>query len=193
MRCTYGGTPMCKVHKWQKELEALRALLLQTNLREEIKWGVPCYTLNGKNVVILAAFKEFAALNFFKGSLIEDHENVLEAPGENSQASRFWKFTRADQVEQQAELILNYLNLAIELEASGQKVHFNHTAMPWPDELVEAFEDQPILKEAFLGLSPGRQRGYLIFFNKAKQAVTRKRLIQQKTPLILQGKGLQDK
>jgi uncharacterized protein YdeI (YjbR/CyaY-like superfamily) len=192
-RCSLGGTPACKVHTWQGELALLREILLQSGLTETRKWGVACYMYDKKNIVLLGALKSCATLSFFKGSLLSDPEKLLHTPGENSQAARYMKFTQTEQVMAQSGHIAAYLQEAIMLEKQGAKVDFKKEHHhQWPDELQLAFDEDPALKNAFENLTPGRQRGYLLFFTAAKQSVTRIQRIAKNKEKIMQGKGLQE-
>jgi len=193
MRCKLGGTPKCKVHNWRAELEALRQLVLECNLDEEVKWGVPCYTFENKNIVMISALKEYCCLSFLKGVLIEDHLNLLTKPGENSQVARYIKFTSVQQILDQWELLKSYIQQAIAIEKTGQKVALKKNPEPIPDELQERFLEDPSLEKAFWALTPGRQRGYIIYFNQPKQAASRFNRIDKCKPKILNGEGLHDK
>lgn len=193
-RCPLGGTPECKVHNWETELEQLRAILLQTELTEELKWKVPCYTYDGGNILILSAFKEYCSISFFKGVLLKDPAGALVSPGENSQATRLLKFTSLTQVEAQASLIKAYVQEAIEIEKAGLQVEYKKTAeYDMPPEFQEVLDDDPALKMAFDALTPGRQRGYLLYFSSAKQAKTRRARIEKYTPMIMEGIGMHDR
>ena len=192
-RCKLGGTPQCKVNRWAAELQALRQLLLASGLNEECKWGMPCYTLNGQNVALLAAFKEYCSINFFKGALLSNEWGLLSSAGENSQAGRLIKITSIKQVNVHAEHILNTLLEAVNIEKSGQKVpqrSIDHEEVPL--ELLTEFAADTELERAFRALTPGRQRGYLLFFRGAKQSATRTSRILKNKDRILKGKGLQD-
>lgn len=191
-RCEYYATPKCKVHLWPQELILLRQLVLDCGLDEEVKWGVPCYTFNGKNIVNIGAFKSFAALSFFKGSLIEDVHNILLKPGENSQSGRLIKFTDPRQIIEQEDILKEYIFQAIEVEKLGLKVEFKKNPEPVPDELHLIFEEFPEVQEAFYDLTPGRQRGYIIHFSQPKQSITRTERIKKCIPKILNGEGFND-
>jgi uncharacterized protein YdeI (YjbR/CyaY-like superfamily) len=193
MRCKLGGTPKCKVHNWRAELEALRQLVLECNLDEEVKWGVPCYTFENKNIVMISALKEYCCLSFLKGVLIEDHLNLLTKPGENSQVARYIKFTSVQQILDQWELLKSYIQQAIAIEKTGQKVALKKNPEPIPDELQERFLEDPSLEKAFWALTPGRQRGYIIYFTQPKQAASRFNRIDKCKPKIINGEGLHDK
>jgi uncharacterized protein YdeI (YjbR/CyaY-like superfamily) len=192
-RCKLGGTPQCKVNRWAAELQLLRQLLLASGLNEECKWGMPCYTLNGQNVALLAAFKEYCSINFFKGALLSNEWGMLSSAGENSQAGRLIKITSIEQVNVHAEHILNTLLQAVNIEKSGQKVpQRSIDDEEVPLELLTEFAADPELERAFRALTPGRQRGYLLFFRGAKQSATRTSRILKNKDRILKGKGLQD-
>lgn len=192
-RCALGGTPACKVHAWHDELALLREILLQSGLTETRKWGVACYMHGKHNVALLGALKACATLSFFKGALMHDPENLLHKPGENSQAVRYMKFTAAGQVKEQAGHIANYLKEAIKIEESGQKVVFMQPEeQDMCEELAQALRDDAEMASAFQKLTPGRQRGYMLFFSGAKQAKTRMERIAKCRDRILQGKGMQD-
>jgi uncharacterized protein YdeI (YjbR/CyaY-like superfamily) len=174
-------------------LETLRQIVLECSLTEEIKWGVPCYTFSKKNVVMVSAFKDYACLSFFKGSLLADKDNILDKPGENSQAVRMIKFTNPEQIIKNKKIINAYILQAIELEKSGRKVEFTKNPKKTPDELLQKFEEYPDLKNAFYSLTPGRQRGYIIYFSQSNQSATRLNRIEKCKQKILKGEGLNDK
>lgn len=193
MRCEFGATPKCKVNNWRVELETLRQIVLQCELTEELKWGVPCYTFNNKNIIMIAAFKAYASLSFFKGALLTDNENILLKPGENSQAARIIKYTNPEQIIAQTEIIKSYINQAIALEKLEQKVEFKKNFEPIPLELTDIFNKDSELKNAFYALTQGRQRGYIIYFSQPKQSQTRVSRIEKCRDKILNGEGLNDK
>lgn len=192
-RCNLGGTPDCKVHSWIDILKRLRSIMLDCGLNETSKWGVPVYTFNGKNVLNISAFKEFACIGFFKGSLLQDASGLLQSPGPNSQAARFFKFTKVDQVVEQEEIIRSYVFEAIEVEKLGLEVQFKKELEPIPEELEAKFDDDPTLKSAFESLTPGRQRGYILHFSQPKQSKTRLSRIEKCIPKIMEGKGFHDR
>ncbi len=192
MRCPKGATPDCKVHRWTDILEFLRQLLLETELQEERKWGVPTYTLNGKNVVMLGVFKDSCVLSFLKGGLLEDPYQLLERPGPNSQEGRFIRFTNLPQAQEIEDKIKEYLLRAIEVERSGKKAIPKPANQVLPEELNQKFVEHPGLEAAFFALTPGRQRGYLIHFSGAKQSPTRLSRIEKCVPKIFAGKGMMD-
>lgn len=189
-RCSLGGTPQCKVHFWPQELNVLRLLILDCGLTEEVKWDVPCYTFNGKNILILAALKNYCSISFFKGALLSDEDKLLSKPGESSQGGRVMKFTSVEQIVELEPSIKAYIFEAIEVEKAGLKIKVKKELDPLPVELVEAFKNDKILEAAFYNLTPGRQRGYVLFFNQAKQAKTRIVRIEKSRADILIGKGM---
>ena len=193
MRCKLGGTPECKVNDWREELRILRSIVLDCGLTEELKWGVPCYTFQGKNVLLVSALKEYAALSFFKGVLLRDTNGMLTAPGENSQASRLIKFTNVQEIIEMEATLKAYVYEAIEVEKAGLKVNFKKNPEPIPEELEKKFEEDPVLKTAFEALTPGRQRGYILYFSAPKQSKTRVSRIEKSIGKILNGEGLHDK
>lgn len=192
MRCALGGTPECKVHRWTEELKALRAIVLGSGLTEEIKWSCPCYTSEGRNVAMVAAFKEACVLSFFDGAQLKDPHELLELPGPNSQEGRVIRFTSLTQIERCAQAIQGLLEQAIAQASEPKKKRGSAEAMTYPDELLEAFQDAPELRESFEGLTPGRKRGYLLHFSQAKQSATRRTRIAKCAPTIRMGKGLHD-
>jgi len=191
-RCSHFQKPSCKVHLWTEELIFLRSLVNSTDLKEEIKWSQPCYTLNGKNVIIIASFRDYCCINFLKGVLIEDYLQLLTKPGENSQTSRMLKFKKNDvsqKLMEQPELILNYIHQAMEIEKSGIKLPEKVKEEEPPYELIEQFKLNPDLEKDFFNLTPGRQRAYLMYFNSAKQSATKTNRIIKLIPKIKSGKG----
>ena len=192
-RCKWGGTPKCKVHTWEKELSALRNILLECGLNEEVKWGMPCYTDNNKNVLILAPFKEYCALSFFNGALIDDNANMLTAPSENTQSGRQMRFTHVDQITTASDIIKQYIFQAIEVERQGLKVVAKKVEeYPISEELNIVFKNNSALKKAFDQLTPGRQKAYLLHFAQPKQSGTRTSRIEKAMPDIFAGKGLNE-
>jgi len=191
-RCEYFKTPKCKVLPLNVELRVLRDLILSTGLSEEIKWGVPCYTFNDKNVVNVSALKDCVALGFFKGVLLTDTHQILSAPGENSRYVRLIKFRDVNEISALNKQILSYIKKAIELEKQGKKVKVQSNAEPIPLELKNAFERDMLFKKAFYKLTPGRQRGYLLHFNQPKQSKTKIARISKWKQAILDGEGMHD-
>ena len=188
-RCKFFATPKCKVNTWRIELELLREILLKTPLSEEVKWGNPCYTVEGRNVLMIGAFKDSCVLSFFKGALLKDPHKILEKPGENSRTFRLFRFTEADQIKKLKSQIREYILEAIELEKSGARIEYGKEKLSLPTELNEAFKKDAKLKAAFEQLTPGRQRGYQIFISAAKQSTTRNSRIEKCRKNILAGKG----
>jgi len=192
-RCSLFDTPQCRVHLWQEEMQTLRSYLLEAGLTEERKWGNPCYTLKGKNVVMLGALKEYCSLGFFKGSLLHDPKGLLVAAGENSQASRQLRFTTVKDILRDKKHIAAIIGEAIKAEQEGRKVVFKSVnEFPMPDELKMKFEDDPAFEKAFHALTPGRQRGYLLHFAEPKQSATRVSRIDKYEEQIMRGEGLHD-
>jgi uncharacterized protein YdeI (YjbR/CyaY-like superfamily) len=178
---------------WRKEMTELRAIALGCGLTEELKWGKPCYSHEGHNVVIIGPFKEFCALMFCKGALLKDAKGVLAKPGENTQAGRWIKFTAVEAVKKQRSLVKAYIEEAIEAEKSGREIVYKTMAdYKVPAELKEKMAADPKFKAAFEALTPGRQRGYLLFFSAAKQSETRKARIEKYRRQIFAGKGMND-
>ena len=182
-----------KSKAWQPELAALRALLLASPLSEEVKWRVPCYTLDGGNVAFIGRFKEAAVLSFVKGALLKDTAKVLIQQTHNSQSVRVIRFGGVDQIQKMKPLLQAYITEAAEIEKAGLKVPMKTTAeFEMPDELQAALNANAALKKAFAALTPGRQRAYLLHFAGAKQSKTRTARVEKATPRILAGKGLDD-
>ncbi len=191
-RCNRYQTPDCKVHRWSAALSELRRIALETGLEEEYKWSQPTYTFNGKNVFIVSALNDFALLAFFKGSLLKDERELLVAPGANSQASRQFKFTDVKRIRELESTIKAYIYEAVEIEKAGLEVHFKERPEPMPEELEQAMEIDPDLKAAFENLTPGRQRGYILYFSQPKQSQTRINRIEKYRQAIIDGKGMHD-
>jgi uncharacterized protein YdeI (YjbR/CyaY-like superfamily) len=192
-RCKLGGTPACKVNTWKRELELLRSILLGCGVSETSKWGVPCDMYQKNNILLLGAFKEYCALMFFKGALLQDAEGLLTKAGEHAQAGRQLRFTDVNDIVAMEQHIKAYVFEAIELEKAGMKVTFKKiTEHPIPEEFQAVLNDSPALKKAFESLTPGRQRAYLIYFAAAKQSQTRISRIEKWLPNILNGKGMND-
>lgn len=192
-RCPRGGTPDCKVHAWSEELKLLRELARDSELTEEVKWGIPCYTLNGKNVLTVSAFNDCASLSFFKGVLLDDPKKLLQKASENSQAAMLLRFTSLAEIEALRAEIGALILSAVAVEKSGKQVVFKKDIEPVPVELEEKFRQNPALRAAFEALTKGRQRGYILHFSAPKQAKTRLSRIEKCTEKILRGEGLHDK
>lgn len=188
-RCEFGGTPQCKVHSWDDELNQLRSILLESDLIEEIKWGAPCYTSEGKNILMLSALRESVVISFFRGAELKDPENVLSKPGKNSRFARYMKIKDVQSIPQLKSIILSYIKEAITLEKTGSRKPGDDQTLEYPVELIQAFESNPEFKEAFSKLTPGRQRGYLLHFSSAKQSQTRTNRIEKFKPRIFDGLG----
>ena len=181
--------PNCKVGPWTKELALLRKLLLDTDLTEEIKWSAPCYTHGGRNILAISALKKSVALSFFRGAELADPDAVLRKPGENTRFARYKKFTSTKQINSLKKLIVRYVREAIELEKSGGKAVVDDAMPQHPDELTQKFGEDHNFRDALFALTRGRQRGYLLHFNSAKQSKTRAARIDRCMPKILKGKG----
>jgi uncharacterized protein YdeI (YjbR/CyaY-like superfamily) len=193
-RCEHYQTPQCKVHLWTKPLGMLRELVRGAELGEEMKWGNPTYTLGGKNVAMLVSLREYCALAFFKGSLLEDGDGVLESPGPNSHHMRQLRFRSADEVKKARPRIQALLAQAIQLEKAGRKVERAATPRePMPEELQRRLAGDAALKEAFDALTPGRQRSHVLHVSGAKQAETRERRVDKCVPVILAGRGFNER
>ncbi len=178
---------------WKEILPALRQEVLASGLTEDWKWGTPCYSLAGKNVVMISSFKAYCCVSFFKGALLQDAAEVLSKSGENTQAVRILKFTHADQVATHIPLLKNYLQQAIELEKAGAQVELAQpNELVLVEELVQKLESDSAFKQAFEALTPGRQRAYNLYFSAAKQATSRINRIQTYEARILSGKGIND-
>src|SRR5580658_10091036 len=178
---------------WQEELKKLRAILLDSELTEDFKWHEPCYTFQGKNVVIINGLKESCALAFFKGALLKDVHGVLTRPGQHTQSARWFKFTSVREIAEMKSVLKAYVREAIKVEESGLKLKLRKTSdLKFPEELQIMLDEFPDFKAAFDRLTPGRQRAYIYHFSAAKQSKTRESRIQKCMPQILRGKGLLD-
>ena len=183
-----------KPRKWQEEMKRLRKIILQTGLTEELKWGKPCYTFEGRNVVIIQGFKESCALLFCKGALLKDRKGVLKKPGENTQAARRIQFTNVREIGKMEAILQTFLKEAVAVEKAGLEVKYKDVSeFAVPEELRQKLNESPALKNAFEALTPGRQRGYLLYFSGAKQSKTRESRIEKYRRQILRGKGLDDR
>jgi uncharacterized protein YdeI (YjbR/CyaY-like superfamily) len=178
---------------WQECMQALRKIVLQCGLDETMKWGVPCYMHEGKNILLLHGFKQYCAINFFKGALLSDKEQLLIQQTENVQAGRQIRFTEARTIKKQAAILEAYIKEAIALEHNKIKLPLpEKKSQHLPDELLQQFSNNVSLEEAFKALTPGRQRGYLLHFTEAKQSATITKRILTAQSKILMGKGLHD-
>jgi uncharacterized protein YdeI (YjbR/CyaY-like superfamily) len=179
--------------KWQEEFETLREIVLDSPLTEEPKWGQACYTLDGKNVVLIHGFKEYCALLFFKGALLKDPKAILIQQTENVQSARQIRFTNVREIVKMRTILKAYIREAIEAEKAGLKVKLKKTSdFKVPQEFQNKLDENPALKKAFAALTPGRQRGYIFYFSAAKQSKTREARVEKYMPQILKGKGLDD-
>ncbi|MCG2459928.1 YdeI family protein [Flavobacteriaceae bacterium F89] len=179
--------------KWQKEYKTLRRIVLGCGLTEELKWGVPCYTFQKSNIVLIHGFKEYCALLFHKGVLLNDTHGILVQQTENVQSARQIRFTEIREIKELEPVIKTYVFEAIEVEKAGLKVNFKKTeAFKVPEEFLNALDNIAGLELAFNALTPGRKRGYLLYFSQAKQSKTRESRIKKYLPKILEGKGLND-
>ncbi len=182
-----------KSKKWQEELEKLRMIILGCGLTEELKWGKPCYTFQKSNIVIIIGFKEYCALLFFKGALLNDANGILIKPGENTQAGRQIRFTNVREIVEMEAILKTYIYEAIEVEKAGLKVNFKKTTeFIIPEEFQNKLDEIPALKTAFDVLTPGRQRAYILYFSAPKQSKTRESRVEKCMQQILNGKGLND-
>lgn len=192
-RCSLFNTPNCKVIQFNKELLLLRDIILETGLQEELKWKHPCYTFNNKNIIILTAFKGQCILSFFKGVLLQDELKILTSPTENMQSTRQLLFKNIQDILEMKDVIKRYIYEAIEIEKSGEKVKLKTTSdFKMVTEFQTKLQEMPELNTAFYALTPGRQRGYLLFFAAPKQSKTIESRIDKMIPRILEGKGIND-
>ena len=182
-----------KSKKWKPELEQLRKIALACELDEELKWGVPCYTFQAKNIVLIHDFKEYCALLFFKGVLLKDPKNIMVQQTKNVQSARQLRFTSVGEINKLKKSITAYIFEAVEIEESGKKVEFKQPSeFTVAEEFQKKLDKNKTLRTAFESLTPGRQRGYLLHFSAPKQSKTREARIEKCSPMILSGKGLND-
>ena len=182
-----------KNEKWSKEINKLRTIILDCGLNEELKWGCPCYTFEKSNIVLIHVFKEYCAVLFFKGALLNDADGILVQQTENVQAARQVRFTNVREIVEVEKKLKSYIYEAIEVEKAGLKVKLKKTAaFKMPEEFQRKLEKSTSLKKAFDALTPGRQRAYLLHFSSPKQSKTRESRVEKCTPQILEGKGLND-
>ena len=185
-----------KAQKWQEEYRRLRTLILDCGLTEELKWGVPCYTFQNSNIVLIHGFKEYCALLFHKGVLLKDTNNILIQQTENVQVARQVRFTSISEIVAMEAVLKAYIYEAIEVERSGlsSQLQYKKTSeFEIPEEFQKKMDEDPELKAAFEALTPGRQRGYLLYFSQARQSKTRESRIEKYRQEILQGRGLRDR
>ena len=182
-----------KNSNWQKELEQLRKIVLDCGLNEELKWGCPCYTNQDKNIVLIHVFKEYCALLFFKGALLNDSNGILIQQTKNVQSARQVRFTNVSEIIKMKSILKTYIYEAVEVEKAGLKVKYKKTEdFKIPDEFQTKLDKLPALKKAFGALTPGRQRAYIFYFSQAKQSKTREERVKKYVKQILSGKGLED-
>lgn len=182
-----------KAERWKQEFEKLRTIILDCGLTEELKWGCPCYTFQKRNIVLIHGFKEYCALLLFKGALLHDADGILVQQTKNVQAARQIRFANIHEIVAMEKILRDYIYEAIEVEKAGLKVRLKKTKeFSVPQEFQRRLDATPALRKAFAALTPGRQRGYLLYFSSAKQAKTREARIEKYMPQILSGKGLDD-
>ena len=182
-----------KTSKWQKEYSALRMLILDCGLSEELKWGCPCYTIKKSNIVLIHGFKNYCALLFMRGALLKDTKGILVQQTENVQSARQIRFTNIEEILNNTSTIKAYLNQAIKIDKAGLKMELKKTTdYKIPEEFQNVLNDMPALKTTFNELTPGRQRAYLLYFSAPKQSNTRQLRVQKSIAGILNGKGLND-
>ncbi|WP_342605645.1 YdeI family protein [Peribacillus sp. FSL E2-0159] len=184
---------LSKAKKWKEEYETLRNIVLDCELTEEFKWMHPCYTFEKKNIVLIHGFKEYCALLFHKGALLQDAHGVLIQQTENVQGARQIRFTNVQEIVATETILKAYIHEAIEVEKAGLEVKFKkNTEFIIPEELQNKFDETPPLKTAFEALTPGRQRAYILYFSQPKQSKTRESRVEKFMQNILNGKGLKD-
>src|SRR6266487_5066571 len=182
-----------RAKKWQKEMEKLRRISLGCGLTEELKWGKPCYTFQNSNIVLIHGFKEYCALLFFKGALLKDAKGILVQQTENVQAARQIRFTNVREIVEIEPVLKAYIKEAIEVEKAGLEVDYKKTSeFVTPEEFQNRLDESRALKTAFAALTPGRQRGYILYFSATKQSKTREARVEKCVQQILDGKGLND-
>jgi uncharacterized protein YdeI (YjbR/CyaY-like superfamily) len=183
---------LSKAEKWQKELEKLRMIILDCQLTEELKWGVPCYTFQKSNIVLIHVFKEYCALLFFKGALLNDTNGILIQQTKNTQAARQIRFTNDREIVEMETILKAYIDEAIEVEKAGLKVNFkkDYTEFIIPEEFQNKLDEIPALKTAFDALTRGRQRAYILYFSAPKQSKTRESRVEKCMQQISQWKGI---
>ena len=181
-----------RANKWLDDMTKFRAILLETSLEEDLKWGKPSYSFQGKNIAIIQPFKEYCAVMYFKGALLQDSNGILDTPGQH-QSGRQIRFKTLSQLNELEPIIKEYVQEAIEIEKSGKKVQLKRTEeYEIPDELQDKLDEFPALKTAFETLTPGRQRSYIFYISQAKQSKTREERVKKYIPKILEGKGMND-
>lgn len=184
---------LSRTEKWRDEFEKLRKIVLACGLTEDLKWGQPCYTVQNKNIVVIHGFKEYCALLFFKGALLNDPRHILIQQTPNVQVPRQVRFTSVREIAKLEPTLKAYIHEAVEVENAGLKVKLKKTSdYPVPEEFQNKLNKMPALQAAFAALTPGRQRAYLFYFSQAKQSKTREARVEKYTQQILDGKGLDD-
>jgi uncharacterized protein YdeI (YjbR/CyaY-like superfamily) len=192
-RCEHYRTAQCKVHLWSEPLRALRKLVLSCGLEETVKWGVPCYTVGGKNVLLVAAFRGHCALQFFRGTELHAEAGVLESPGPNSRSVRYLKFRSLKEVKERGALAKELIRQAVALEEDKVTKAPTIAAEPIPAELARRLKKEPALRKAFDALTPGRRRSHILHISGAKQEETRERRVEKCVPDILAGRGFNER
>jgi len=179
--------------KWQTEYEKLRMIILDCGLTEALKWGCPCYTFENRNIILIHGFKEYCAVLFFKGALLNDPEAILIQQTKNVQSARQVRFTNVREIVKMERILKAYIYEAIEVERAGLQVKYKKaTDFKIPEEFQQKLDKMPALKKAFDALTPGRQKGYIFYFSQAKQSKTRAARVERYLKQILNGKGLED-
>ena len=192
-RCAHFKTPQCKVLLWTPILKALRDCLRETTLVEEMKWGSPCYTLQGKNVVMIASFRHHCALSFFHGAQLPDADSLLEKAGPNSNQGRLLKFHSLEDFRKKRKAVQMLIEAAIALEKEGRKAVAKAQPEPMPLELKDYLAQHAKVAKAFDALTPGRKRSHILYISSAKQAETRKRRVERCVDDILEGRGMNER
>ena len=184
---------LSKAQKWKEEFEKLRGIILDCELTEELKWGVPCYTFQKSNIVLIHGFKEYCAILFHKGALLQDANGILIKQTENVQAARQIRFTNVPEIVEMETILKAYIYEAVEVEKAGLEVNFKKTTeFTIPEEFQNKLHEIPALKTAFEALTPGRQRAYIFYFSEPKQSKTRESRVEKCMEQIINGKGLND-
>lgn len=192
-RCDLYRTPECKVHLWTDALKALREILCDSALEETMKWGSPCYTYEGTNVLLLVSLRRYCGISFLRGAALRDERGLLEKPGPNSRYARYLPFTTLEGVVENEATIRAYVEEAIGLVRDGIRVEVEAGPEPMPDELADRLDADAELREAYERLTPGRQRSHILHVSGAKQAATRERRVEKCAPKILAGKGFNER
>jgi uncharacterized protein YdeI (YjbR/CyaY-like superfamily) len=184
---------LAREKQWKEEFKKLRQIILDCELDEDLKWGQPCYALEGNNIVLMHGFKEYCALLFMKGALLKDPKSLLIQQTENVQSARQIRFTNVQEITKMEKTLKSYIHEAIEVEKAGLKVELKKTTdFKMPEEFQRKLDALPALKTAFEALTPGRQRGYIFYFSQPKQSKTRESRVEKYIPNILDGMGIDD-